>query len=135
MDIAEVVVPNAPTLEQVAAALALARVDYLFVPEDVYSNPALPQLIAHFERVKLPALYLYPIHVRNGGLMSMSYDIGEGHTAAIDMVARILRGENPATIPVYVSTRYHVAVNRRTARAMGIEVPVSLLARADEVVD
>ena len=135
MEIVDVVVPDDPTIEQVAAALERARLDFLLVPEDLYGKPVMPKVIAHLERIRLPALYFYPSLVHRGGLVSMSFDIAEGHIAAIDIVARILKGENPATIPIYLATRYQITLNRRTARAMGIDLPPSLLARAEEIVD
>jgi putative ABC transport system substrate-binding protein len=67
--------------------------------------------------------------------MCVTFDFSEGEAYAIDTVARILRGERPATIPVSRSTRYPVAVNRGTARAMGIEIPESILIQANEVFD
>jgi putative tryptophan/tyrosine transport system substrate-binding protein len=135
IEIVDVVVPDDPTMDQVATALQRARVDFLLVPEDLYKKPIMPQVLAHLERIRLPALYFYPTLVHRGGLVSMSFDIAEGHVAAIQIIARILRGENPGAIPVYLSTRYHIAVNRRSARAMGLELPGMLLARADEVVE
>ena len=83
----------------------------------------------------LPALYISPTYVRKGGLVSITPDRLEGHRMAVEMVARILRGEKPATMPVYQATRYQTAINLRTARAMGLAVPPTVLTRADEVVE
>jgi putative ABC transport system substrate-binding protein len=135
LEIVEIVTPDDPTLEEVRGAIERAKVDYLFVPEDLYFKPVMPRLIEWLARARLPALYLYPSLVKDGGLISMSYDIEEGFRAGIEMVTRILRGESPATMPVYMSTRYRIAVNRRTARTMGLDVPAGILTRADEVVD
>jgi putative ABC transport system substrate-binding protein len=135
LDMAEVVVPNDPPLAAVRAALERARLDYLFVTDDLHSATVLPLLVAHVERARLPTIYISREVVRRGGLMSFTPDVAEGRKSAAEIAVRILRGESPATIPVHQTSRYHLAINRKTAGAMGLEVPAALLARADEVID
>ena len=73
--------------------------------------------------------------MREGGLLSASPSWDEARQSAFGIVAQVLRGANPATIPVRTSTRYVIAINLRTARAMGLAVPPSVLLRADVVVE
>jgi putative ABC transport system substrate-binding protein len=74
-------------------------------------------------------------YARNGGLLGYAFDFREGVQQAIAIVARILRGERPATIPVYESLNYSLAVNPRTARAMRLSIPASVRVQAAEVIE
>ena len=135
MAIEFVVVPDNPTLAAIRAQIEQARVEVLFVPDELYGLPVMDELMGYLAAARLPGLFLSSAYVRKGGLASITPDEAEGHRMAVEMVARILRGEKPATIPVYQATRYRTAINLRTARAMGIVVPPAVLTRADEVVD
>jgi len=84
-------------------------------------------------RRKLPALYVYREHLNAGGLMSFGPHISSAYRHAAEIVDRILRGANPADLPVEQQTQY-LAINMKTAQALGIHVPRSLMARADEVI-
>lgn len=84
-------------------------------------------------RRKLPALYVYREHLNAGGLMSFGPHITSAYRHAAEIVDRILRGANPADLPVEQQTQY-LAINMKTAKALGINVPRSLMARADEVI-
>jgi putative tryptophan/tyrosine transport system substrate-binding protein len=86
-------------------------------------------------RYRLPAVYSFPYYTLAGGLASYGPDSVDVHTRAAVYVDRILRGEQPADLPVQAPTRYQLAINLKTAKALGITVPQSLLARADEVVE
>jgi putative ABC transport system substrate-binding protein len=135
LDIAAIAVPDDPTMAMAQGALERARPDYLFVTDDLYEKPVLPELIAYLERARIPAVWISRDLVRRGGLVSFTPDVAQGRRNAVEIAARILRGENPGTIPVYQTDRYHVTINRRTADAMGLQVSPALLTRADEVVD
>lgn len=135
LDMAAVVVPDDPSLADVRAALERARLDYLLVIDDLHGTRVLPELVAHVERARIPTIYISRDLVRQGALMSFTPDVAEGRKSAAEIAVRILRGDSPATIPVHQTARYYLAINRKTARAMGLEVPPALLARADEVVD
>jgi putative ABC transport system substrate-binding protein len=86
-------------------------------------------------RHKLPAIYSQRDFVANGGLISYAADLVEQYTRAAAYVDRILKGEKPADLPVQAPTRYLLTINLKTAKELGLVVPPSLLARADEVIE
>ena len=83
----------------------------------------------------LPAVYPYKFMATEGGLMSYGVDLVEQYRRAASYVDRILRGEKPADLPVQKPTKYYLIANLKTAKALGITMPSSLLARADEVIE
>ena len=86
-------------------------------------------------RYKLPAVYAYRDIVMEGGLISYAPDWLDQFRRAAEYVDRILRGGRPADLPVQAPTKYELVVNLKTARTLGLAVPPSLLARADEVIE
>jgi ABC-type uncharacterized transport system substrate-binding protein len=84
---------------------------------------------------RIPALYEYDFLVRDGGLMSYGADLKESFERAGDLVARIFKGARPADLPFEQPIRYPFVVNLKTAKATGIELPVNLVALADEVIE
>jgi putative tryptophan/tyrosine transport system substrate-binding protein len=92
-------------------------------------------IIALAARHKLPAVYYRSYFVTLGGLISYGYDIFQQFRGAAGYVDRILRGEKPADLPVQAPTKYELAINLKTAKALGLDVAQSLLARADEVIE
>src|SRR5262249_8455647 len=92
-------------------------------------------IVALAARHRLPAIYAYRSHVMSGGLMSYCIDNLDQYRRAAGYVDRILRGEKPAELPVQAPTKYELAINLKTAKALGLTVPDSLLARADEVIE
>jgi putative ABC transport system substrate-binding protein len=92
-------------------------------------------IIALAARHRLPAVYYFRRFVVEGGLISFGNDQAEPYRLAAGYVDRILKGENPADLPVQAPTRLQTVLNLKTAKALGIEVPVAVYARADEVIE
>ena len=92
-------------------------------------------IIALAARYRLPAVYYDRYDIATGGLISYGADSVEQFRLAATYVDRILKGEKPADLPVQTATKYELVINLKTAKAIGLDVPSSLLARADEVIE
>ena len=92
-------------------------------------------IIAMAARHRLPAVYAFPFFAREGGLISYGVDLPDQYRQAASYADRILRGEKPADLPVQQPTKFALVVNLATAKALGLTVPPTLLARADEVIE
>jgi putative tryptophan/tyrosine transport system substrate-binding protein len=92
-------------------------------------------IIALAARHRLPAVYYDPYFAAAGGLISYGSNSAEEYRLAAGYVDRILKGEKPAELPVQVTTKYELVINLKTAKALGLDVPASVLVRADEVIE
>jgi uncharacterized protein with GYD domain len=92
-------------------------------------------IIATAARLRLPAMYPYTYWVKSGGLISYGFDAQDMYRRAASYVDRILRGARVQELPVQNPVKFELAINLKTAKALGLEVPPTLLARADEVIE
>jgi putative ABC transport system substrate-binding protein len=86
-------------------------------------------------RYRIPAVYHYRYFAAAGGLMSYGIDVAEQFQQGALYIDRILRGEKPGDLPVQAPTKYELVINLKAAKALGLDVPPTLLARADEVIE
>ena len=129
---------NASTIREIEAAFAVLvrdRADALFVAGDTFFVSRRVQFATLAARHGIPAAYAGREVVEVGGLMSYATDRGEMFRQVGVYTGQILRGAKPSDLPVLQSTKFEFAINLQTAKALGIEVPPALLARADEVIE
>jgi putative ABC transport system substrate-binding protein len=86
-------------------------------------------------RHRLPAVYALRLFASDGGLIAYGPDSVDPHRRAAGYVDRILKGEKPADLPVQAPTKYELVINLKTTKALGLEMPTAVLARADEVIE
>jgi putative tryptophan/tyrosine transport system substrate-binding protein len=126
---------DAADIEQRIAAFASAPDGGLFVPPDNTTVQHRDLIISLAARHRVPAVYSFRDFTARGGLMSYGTDTLEQARQAASYVDRILRGVDPANLPVQAPTRYETVLNLKTAKALGFAVPPTLLVRADEVIE
>ena len=107
----------------------------LVVPPDNFSYVHRELIFALAAQHRLPAVYPFRFMAREGGLVSYGVDLGETFPRAAEYIDRILKGTKPADLPVQAPTKFELAINVKTARVLGLDVPPTLLARADEVIE
>jgi putative tryptophan/tyrosine transport system substrate-binding protein len=122
-------------IENSLAALGTADLDGLVVTDDPLLEPLLPRLIALTAERRLPAIYAFSESVQRGGLMSYSANFFKLWRRTAGYVDRILKGANPAELPIEQATEVALNINLKTAKALGLVIPEALLARADAVIE
>jgi putative tryptophan/tyrosine transport system substrate-binding protein len=135
VEISPINIRDAAEIEPAVAAFARGSNASMVVlpgPETTSHRELITTLAA---RHKLPAVYPYRYFVTNGGLICYGPDELQQHRQAAGYVDRILKGEKPADLPVQAPTKYELVINLKTAKALGLEIPTTVLARADEVIE
>jgi putative ABC transport system substrate-binding protein len=126
---------DAAEIEAAFKAIVSDRIGALVVPVDSVFNIHRKQIIASAERHGIPAAYALSEFIADGGLMSYGDSATESYKLASDQVARILRGAKPADLPVQQASKLELVINLKTAKALGLTIPLTLLGRADEVIE
>ena len=126
---------NDGEMEEAFAAMAKSRVDGLLIVNDTYFNTRSEKLGALAVHHKIPAVYQNREFAAAGGLMSYGPGLSDAYRIVGTYVGRILKGEKPADLPVQQQTKVDFFVNLKTARALGLTVPLPLIALADEVIE
>jgi len=126
---------NLRDVEQGVAAFARSGGGGLIVTVSGLAVAQRDLIVALAAQHKLPAVYSSRLFVDAGGLISYGADIVDQFRLAAGYVDRILKGEKPADLPVQAPTKYELVINLKTAKALGLELPPTLLARADEVIE
>jgi putative ABC transport system substrate-binding protein len=128
-------VHNADEMEGVIEQFAREPDSALVVLPDLFTATNRRSIIALAALHRLPAVYPFRYFVASGGLMSYGIETLDTYRQAASYVARILKGENPGDLPVQAPTRYELVINLKAAKALALDVPPTLLARADEVIE
>jgi putative ABC transport system substrate-binding protein len=135
MEASPVNVRDAGEIERNIAALARSSNGGVVVTGSPEASRHRDLIITLAARHRLPAVYPYRSFVTDGGLISYGPDMVDQYRRAAGYVNRILRGEKPADLPVQAPTKYELVINLKTAKALGLEIPAAVLARADEVIE
>ena len=122
-------------IEAAFAGFAESKAGVLTIGTDAFFNGRTATLAVLAVRYSVPAIYQYNDFAANGGLMSYGGSIEDAYRTAGILTGRILKGDKPADLPVQQSTKVELIVNLKTAKALGITVPLSLLGRADQIIE
>jgi ABC-type uncharacterized transport system substrate-binding protein len=134
-ELSETPVRNAAEIEAAIAMFAREPAGGLIIGPDPFTNTQRGLIMALAERHQLPAIYGFAQFVREGALISYAPDATETVRRSASYVDRILKGEKPADLPVQAPTKYELVINLKTAKALGLTMPDTVLARADEVIE
>jgi putative tryptophan/tyrosine transport system substrate-binding protein len=135
LEVSAVNVRDVGEIERAVSSFARSPNGGLIVTPSALAGVHRKLIIALAAEHKLPAIYYERYYVKDGGLISYGADFHDQFRSAASYVNRILKGEKPADLPVQAPTKYQLVINLKTAKALGLTVPPSLLARADEVIE
>ncbi len=135
VELTPLVVRDVGEIEPAVAAFARSSNDGLIVTIGTLTDAHREVISTLAARHRLPAVYPFPFFVRSGGLISYGPDIVDSYRRAAGYVDRILKREKPADLPVQQPTKIDLAINLKAAKAVGLEIPPTLLTRADEVIE
>ena len=135
MEVSPISLVDAAEMESAIAAFARSPNSGLIVTGSALTVVRRDLIIALAARFRLPTVYYDRYFVSAGGLISYGSNNIEQFRLAAGYVDRILKGEKPADLPVQTATQYELLINLKTAKTLGLDVPSSLLARADEVIE
>jgi putative tryptophan/tyrosine transport system substrate-binding protein len=126
-------VHNTSELEVVVAAQAREPSGGIIAMPDSFMNSHRAEITALAASYRLPAIYAYRFFTELGGLLSYGNDLADNFRRAATYVDRILKGAKPSELPVQAPTKFELVINMKAAKALGLDVPVQLQQRADEV--
>jgi ABC-type uncharacterized transport system substrate-binding protein len=135
VEVTPIDVRDGDELQRAIAAFVRGPNDGLVVLGGPRSNAQRDLIVAIIARHRIPAVYAARYFVTAGGLISYGPDLVDQYRGAAGYVDRILKGEKPANLPVQAPTKHELVINLKTAKALGLEVPPTLLARADELIE
>jgi len=127
--------PDAAGLEKALSAIAASRAQGVIIAPDPYFNASRTKLVRFAATQRLPAVYFFRSFADAGGLVAYGANNADSIRAAAIYVDKILKGAKPADLPVDQPTRFELVINLRTAKALGLKLPRSLLVRADQLIE
>jgi ABC-type uncharacterized transport system substrate-binding protein len=135
VEVSPVDIRNAGEIERAVTEFARSANGGLILTSSALANVHRDLIIRLASKLRLPAVYSFRFFASAGGLAAYGSDSIDPHRRAAAYVDRILKGEKPADLPVQAPTKYELVINLKTAKTLGLEVPATLLARADEVIE
>ena len=138
LKVVPIITPVHSDAEIETAIIALGREPgggLVCLPDGGFTSTHRAPIISAAARNNVPAVYRFSDFARDGGLLSYGPDLVDIERRAASYVDRILRGEKPGDLPVQFPTKFEMVVNRKTAKALGLTTPPSILVRADEVIE
>jgi len=126
---------NLTEIESAFAAAKKAGVDAMLMANDLMALGHRAQIVALAAKNRMPAAYGYVEYAEAGGLLSYGPSLGDQYRRATAYVDKILKGAKPAELPVEQASRFELAINLKTAKALGLKIPSSILQRADRIIE